>query len=79
MVRSRSTRSLEVDRIGEAIGEVLAGGNWSPPDIELSASEDKDEIEGAADHHRVLVGRDDHHGDRRVLRPQVDQPGEGAR
>jgi DNA-binding NarL/FixJ family response regulator len=35
-------KSLEVDRIGEAIGQVLAGGHWSPPDIELSASEDKE-------------------------------------
>lgn len=33
-------KSLEVDRIGEAIREVLAGGSWTPPDIALNASDD---------------------------------------
>ncbi|GJD50666.1 Transcriptional regulatory protein DegU [Methylobacterium crusticola] len=35
-------KSLDIDQIGEAIRQVLAGGTWVPPDIELSASEDKE-------------------------------------
>ncbi|MFE1598813.1 response regulator [Methylobacterium sp. ID0610] len=35
-------KSLDIDEIGEAIRQVLAGGTWSPPDIALSASEDKE-------------------------------------
>jgi DNA-binding NarL/FixJ family response regulator len=35
-------KSLESDRIGQAIQAVLAGGTWTPPDIELGVSEDKE-------------------------------------
>jgi DNA-binding NarL/FixJ family response regulator len=38
-------KSLDIDQIGEAVRQVLAGGNWSPPDIALSASEDKETAE----------------------------------
>jgi len=38
-------KSLGSDRIGEAIEAVLAGGTWTPPDVELSASEDKETAE----------------------------------
>ena len=38
-------KSLDTDRIGEAIRTVLAGDTWAPPDIELSASEDKETAE----------------------------------
>ena len=38
-------KSLDSDRIGEAIRAVLAGDTWAPPDIELSASEDKETAE----------------------------------
>jgi DNA-binding NarL/FixJ family response regulator len=35
-------KSLGSDRIGEAIEAVLAGGTWTPPDVELGVSEDKE-------------------------------------
>lgn len=35
-------KSLDIDRIGEAIAAVLAGGTWTPPDIELGVSEDQE-------------------------------------
>ncbi|MGY2052903.1 response regulator [Methylobacterium sp. JK268] len=35
-------KSLDIDAIGGAIRQVLAGGSWVPPDIALSASEDKE-------------------------------------
>jgi DNA-binding NarL/FixJ family response regulator len=35
-------KSLDIDRIGEAIAAVLAGGTWTPPDVELGASEDQE-------------------------------------
>jgi DNA-binding NarL/FixJ family response regulator len=38
-------KSLDIDQIGEAIRQVLAGGSWVPPDIALSASEDKETAE----------------------------------
>jgi DNA-binding NarL/FixJ family response regulator len=38
-------KSLESDRIGGAIEAVLAGGAWTPPDIELGVSEDKETAE----------------------------------
>ena len=36
------------------------------------------EIQRTADGAPIVAGRDDHHGDRRVLRAQVNQPGETA-
>ena len=33
-------KSLEITSIGEALGKVLAGETWTPPDIELGTSED---------------------------------------
>jgi DNA-binding NarL/FixJ family response regulator len=38
-------KSLESDRIGQAIQAVLAGGTWTPPDVELGVSEDKETAE----------------------------------
>jgi DNA-binding NarL/FixJ family response regulator len=35
-------KSLDVDMIGNAIRAVLAGDSWTPPDIDLSATEDKE-------------------------------------
>jgi DNA-binding NarL/FixJ family response regulator len=35
-------KSLDVDAIGSAIGAVLAGDSWTPPDVDLSAAEDKE-------------------------------------
>jgi DNA-binding NarL/FixJ family response regulator len=35
-------KSLDIDRIGEAIAAVLAGSTWTPPDVELGASEDQE-------------------------------------
>jgi DNA-binding NarL/FixJ family response regulator len=33
-------KSLEITSIGEALGKVLAGETWTPPDIDVSASDD---------------------------------------
>jgi DNA-binding NarL/FixJ family response regulator len=38
-------KSLGSDRIGEAIEAVLAGGTWTPPDVELGESEDRETAE----------------------------------
>ncbi|HVL73771.1 MAG TPA: response regulator transcription factor [Beijerinckiaceae bacterium] len=38
-------KALDVDRIGAAIETVLAGDTWTPPDVELSASEDAEAAE----------------------------------
>jgi DNA-binding NarL/FixJ family response regulator len=35
-------KSLDVDSIGTAIQTVLAGDTWTPPDIDLSATEDRE-------------------------------------
>ena len=35
-------KSLNVDAIGKAIASVLAGDTWTPPDIDLTAAEDKE-------------------------------------
>src|SRR5215203_4926384 len=35
-------KSLDVDTIGAAIQAVLSGDTWTPPDIDLSAPEDKE-------------------------------------
>jgi DNA-binding NarL/FixJ family response regulator len=35
-------KSLEIDRIGEALQAVLAGDTWTPPDVDLSGAEDKE-------------------------------------
>ena len=35
-------KSLDIDSIGGAIQAVLAGDTWTPPDIDLSAAEDKE-------------------------------------
>jgi DNA-binding NarL/FixJ family response regulator len=35
-------KSLESDRIGAAIQAVLAGDTWTPPDVELGPSDDKE-------------------------------------
>jgi DNA-binding NarL/FixJ family response regulator len=35
-------KSLDTDMIGSAIRSVLAGDTWTPPDIDLSATEDKE-------------------------------------
>jgi DNA-binding NarL/FixJ family response regulator len=35
-------KSLDIGRIGEAIRAVLAGDSWTPPDVDLSAGEDRD-------------------------------------
>jgi DNA-binding NarL/FixJ family response regulator len=35
-------KSLNVDAIGTAIAAVLAGDTWTPPDIDLTATEDKE-------------------------------------
>ncbi len=38
-------KSLNVDAIGKAIASVLAGDTWTPPDIDLDATEDKETAE----------------------------------
>lgn len=38
-------KSLDSDRIGTAIQAVLAGDSWTPPEIELGVSEDKETAE----------------------------------
>ncbi|HEX2138052.1 MAG TPA: response regulator transcription factor [Microvirga sp.] len=38
-------KSLNVDAIGTAIEAVLAGDTWTPPDIDLAATEDKETAE----------------------------------
>jgi DNA-binding NarL/FixJ family response regulator len=35
-------KSLNVDAIGSAIAAVLAGDTWTPPDVDLTAAEDKE-------------------------------------
>ena len=35
-------KSLNVDTIGTAIAAVLAGDTWTPPDVDLTAAEDKE-------------------------------------
>ncbi|QFU15546.1 response regulator [Microvirga thermotolerans] len=35
-------KSIDTDSIGGAIGAVLAGDVWTPPDVDLSAAEDKE-------------------------------------
>ena len=35
-------KSLDVDGIGSAIRAVLAGDTWTPPDVDLSATEDRE-------------------------------------
>ncbi|AWM88215.1 response regulator transcription factor [Microvirga sp. 17 mud 1-3] len=35
-------KSIDIDSIGGAIGAVLAGDVWTPPDVDLSAAEDKE-------------------------------------
>jgi len=35
-------KSLNVDAIGAAIAAVLAGDSWTPPDIDLTAAEDRE-------------------------------------
>lgn len=35
-------KSIDVDSIGGAIRAVLAGDTWTPPDVDLSAAEDKE-------------------------------------
>jgi DNA-binding NarL/FixJ family response regulator len=35
-------KSLDADHIGAAVNAVLAGETWTPPDVDLSASEDKE-------------------------------------
>jgi DNA-binding NarL/FixJ family response regulator len=38
-------KSLDVDSIGAAIQTVLSGDTWTPPDVDLSAAEDKEVAE----------------------------------
>ena len=33
-------KSLDIDQIGVALKAILSGGLWTPPDIDLSASDD---------------------------------------
>ena len=35
-------KSIDIDSIGGAIGAVLAGDTWTPPDVDLTAAEDKE-------------------------------------
>jgi len=35
-------KSLDTDQIGAALRAILSGGTWTPPDIDLSASEDRE-------------------------------------
>jgi DNA-binding NarL/FixJ family response regulator len=42
-------KSLDTDQIGSALTAILAGDTWTPPDIDLSASDDRETSE--------LVGR----------------------
>jgi DNA-binding NarL/FixJ family response regulator len=35
-------KSLDVEHIGAAVNAVLAGETWTPPDVDLSATEDKE-------------------------------------
>jgi DNA-binding NarL/FixJ family response regulator len=38
-------KSLSVDTIGSALESVLAGNVWTPPDVDLSATEDKETVD----------------------------------
>lgn len=38
-------KSLSVEAMGEALGAVLAGGTWTPPDVNLSAPADRETAE----------------------------------
>lgn len=38
-------KSLSVEAMGEALGAVLAGGAWTPPDVNLSAPADRETAE----------------------------------
>jgi DNA-binding NarL/FixJ family response regulator len=38
-------KSLDTDQIGSALRAILSGGTWTPPDIDLSASEDRETAE----------------------------------
>jgi DNA-binding NarL/FixJ family response regulator len=38
-------KSLDTDQIGSALKAILSGGTWTPPDIDLSASEDRETAE----------------------------------
>jgi DNA-binding NarL/FixJ family response regulator len=38
-------KSLDTDQIGSALRAILSGGTWTPPDIDLSASEDSEAAE----------------------------------
>jgi DNA-binding NarL/FixJ family response regulator len=38
-------KSLDTDQIGSALKAILSGGTWIPPDIDLSASEDRETAE----------------------------------
>ncbi len=38
-------KSLDTPQIGEALAAVLAGGAWTPPDVDLSPSEDRETTE----------------------------------
>ena len=38
-------KSLEIDQIGAALSAILSGGTWTPPDVDLSAAEDKETAE----------------------------------
>jgi DNA-binding NarL/FixJ family response regulator len=38
-------KSLDTPQIGEALSAVLAGGTWTPPDVDLSPSDDRETTE----------------------------------
>lgn len=38
-------KSIDVDGIGGAIAAVLAGDTWTPPDVDLTAAEDKETVD----------------------------------
>jgi DNA-binding NarL/FixJ family response regulator len=38
-------KSLDTDQIGSALTAILSGDTWTPPDIDLSASEDRETSE----------------------------------
>jgi DNA-binding NarL/FixJ family response regulator len=38
-------KSLDTDQIGAALTAILAGGSWTPPDIDLSAPEDLEPVD----------------------------------
>jgi DNA-binding NarL/FixJ family response regulator len=38
-------KSLDTDQIGLALTAILSGGTWTPPDVDLSASEDRETAE----------------------------------